>query len=556
MIKRIRRGATWLFSVRYPYTHELDRQRARYMLLLYSITLMMVAMDFVFVSVSELDWVSLLIDLFAVALVMLSYFLLQRGRLRLASGTIILTGWFIVVLSFFWGGLDVFTALSLSLLFTLTSTLFGTQMLMLMTGLSMAVFLLSGLLRAEGILAPAVPASPSDWIFGFPVLLAQVVTLWYFSRGRDTSLNQAQDAVERLQSVLQVGEAAASTIDLYAMPEQVVDLIRELFDLVHVSVYLVDEENEAQLVLWAGASDAAERLLDRGHRLELKENNPVGYAAVRRESILTEAASGSLFPGARWGMALPLEVGGRIIGVLDLQSTEAFPEADQEAFRVMAGQLAVAVESAQLFARQSQRAAESEAMLREARANLREIERLNRQLTRQAWDEHLRSRGQDVIGITLQDSQPRVDTAWTPGMTLAAQKRRPVLSMQGGKPLLAVPVLLRDEVIGAVELESDLDVESGDAMEVAQAVAARLALTVDNARLVDYSQRLADRELQVGEVAAKLQAQTTVDDMLETAVTELGRLLDADRASIRLGLRHTESTVFAPQPLNGGDGTQ
>ena len=76
---------------------------------------------------------------------------------------------------------------------------------------------------------------------------------------------------------------------------------------------------------------------------------------------------------------------------------------------------------------------------------------------------------------------------------------------------------------------------SDDKLELAQELADRLALSLDNARLFQESQRAAERERIVNSIAAKLPAQTKIDAILQTAVREVGQALRAPQVSIRLG---------------------
>ncbi|NJO83185.1 MAG: GAF domain-containing protein, partial [Blastochloris sp.] len=109
---------------------------------------------------------------------------------------------------------------------------------------------------------------------------------------------------------------------------------------------------------------------------------------------------------------------------------------------------------------------------------------------------------------------------------------------------IAVPVILRDQVLGAVEWELPANDFGQDKLELAQELANRLALSLDNARLFQESRRAAERERIVNTIAAKLTAQTNIQDILQTAVREVGQALRAPQVSIQLmqaeGVRRSE----------------
>ena len=89
-------------------------------------------------------------------------------------------------------------------------------------------------------------------------------------------------------------------------------------------------------------------------------------------------------------------------------------------------------------------------------------------------------------------------------------------------------------MLGAVEWEIPAQGLAEDKLELAQELANRLALSLDNARLFQESQRTTERERLVNSIATKLTAQTTINDILETAVREVGQALRAPQVSIRL----------------------
>src|SRR5258708_22326213 len=101
---------------------------------------------------------------------------------------------------------------------------------------------------------------------------------------------------------------------------------------------------------------------------------------------------------------------------------------------------------------------------------------------------------------------------------------------------VAVPVDLRGGSMGASEGERRSSARQSDTLEMLQSVAQRLALSIDNARLFEQAQELAQQELEVNAISAKLQSMTSMNDIVKTAVGELGRALGAQQASIRLGL--------------------
>ena len=85
-----------------------------------------------------------------------------------------------------------------------------------------------------------------------------------------------------------------------------------------------------------------------------------------------------------------------------------------------------------------------------------------------------------------------------------------------------MPITLRGQILGAVEWELPLDDMSDNKLQLAQELANRLAVSLENARLFEESQRATERERIVNSIAAKLTPQTEVSEILQTAVREVG----------------------------------
>ncbi len=557
---RIRRLLRWLVTVRYPYANPSDMRRARALLVI-DLTFFVMGVSWLVLNRMQSGSVStLVVPALSAGVAWLgagiSHILVQSGRIRPAGRAITIAYFLGVTLFTAPIGADQGAVLAVALVVILASVLLSTREVVISAALCTVSLVVIQHLHTTGVIVSASPAFDLAMV-GAATLLVDAVVLWYFSADREATLREALDTARRLRATAQIGQTASATLDFETMLDQTVAQIRDEFDLYHVQVFLLDDEGK-QAILKAGTGAVGQSLLDRGHRLEVGSNSVIGQVTARSEPVVARDTDpihrrNPLLPETRTELALPLVVSRRVIGALDVQSRRpnAFSQADIEAFQVIATQLATTIENARLFAQEQQRAEESQALLQQAQASLAEVERLNRRLTRQAWDEYLEARGQNVAGVTVDNDRAQSDTVWTPTLTLAAHENRPVLSKEGEQQLIAVPVRLGGEVIGAIEIELDAATPPSDALEVAQAVAMRLALTVQNVRLVEQSQRQAQQEYQLGEIAGALQRQASVDDMLSVAVSELGRVLGAEHAAIRLGLRQTQATLLGDEPGNG-----
>src|SRR5258706_1603519 len=161
----------------------------------------------------------------------------------------------------------------------------------------------------------------------------------------------------QLQTVSSVARTIASVQDLNTLLPNITKLVSEQFGFYHSGIFLVDEASEFA-VLRASNSEAGERMLDRQHKLRLDTNSFLGLGASPSESrIVLDVGIDSVYfnnpdlPQTRSEMALPLRVGGRVIGALDVQSTQpnAFAAGDIATLTTLADQVAIAIENARPF---------------------------------------------------------------------------------------------------------------------------------------------------------------------------------------------------------------
>ena len=161
-----------------------------------------------------------------------------------------------------------------------------------------------------------------------------------------------------LEIVAEVGTATATILESKRLLQEVVDLTKERFHLYHSHIYLLDEAGE-NLVLAAGAGDPGRQMLAKGLSIPLdREQSLVARAARERKGItvndVTQAPDflpNPLLPHTRSELAVPMLVGGSLIGVFDIQSDQAgrFTNADVNIQTTMAAQLATSVQNVRSF---------------------------------------------------------------------------------------------------------------------------------------------------------------------------------------------------------------
>ena len=316
-----------------------------------------------------------------------------------------------------------------------------------------------------------------------------------------TSLEeQVQERTKQLEAINEVGRAANAILDPDELIEKVVNLITDEFGYYYAALFLLDPA-ERWAELRSATGEAGRVLKESHHRLEVGGKSMVGSAIQQRRARIAldvgaEAArfDNPLLPYTRSEIALPLVVGERVLGALDVQSTKqaAFNARDIETLQNMASQVAVAIENARLF--------------QETRQRLDELQTAQRQYLREAWTS---------IAVHERDE-------YQVGDALTAQDTR-----------LDVPLTLRDQIIGEITLSGDSEWTNEERAWV-EAVATQAAIALENARLLDQSQKNAAYEKLIADITNKIWASTTIDGILQTSIRELGKTLNATEAIIVL----------------------
>ena len=338
---------------------------------------------------------------------------------------------------------------------------------------------------------------------------------------RTTELETANEKVARradqFEAIAQVSRIISSIQDREVLLPRITRMISQHFGYYHVGIFLLDENNR-YAVLRAANSEGGKRMLARKHRLEVGQTGIVGHVtSTGNPRIALDTGADAVFfdnpdlPDTHSEMALPLKLGSQIIGALDVQSTEpnAFSQEDFSTLSTLADQVSTAIQNARLH--------------EESREALAQAQSAFHQMTSQAWTDVRRFA--PVVGYRFDGTKPEPLTQYINGQQAEAQKEA-----------YSIPVKLRGEPIGRLRINPTSEGQqwTDDEIAIIRATAERVALAVENSRLLLESQKNAAKEQVIGEISSKIGAAINLDSILQTTLREMGRILPGAEISIQV----------------------
>jgi len=353
------------------------------------------------------------------------------------------------------------------------------------------------------------------------------------------SAQQLQKRAAQFETIAQLARTINTIQDSETLLHKITQLVSVSFGFYHVGLFLLDESRQ-YAVLSAANSEGGERMLARKHRLKVGSQGIVGYVTSSGSPrIALDTGTDAVFfnnpdlPATRSEMALPLRTGKTIVGALDVQSTEsnAFAEEDVEVLSILADVISVAIENARLFE-------ESQKVLTEAQAVFSES-------TQEAWRKLTTNRetiGYELYGASIRPLKKPLKSVEIRKALETGQVAITATGKNKKAAGLAVPIKLREQVVGTINinLPEDREWDSGE-VDIAQALAERVGIAVENATLLEESRRRATMESMIGDISAKISASAEVERIMQVAVGELRQALGASEVSLEIGPNEAEN---------------
>ena len=324
------------------------------------------------------------------------------------------------------------------------------------------------------------------------------------------------ERAELLDFLLEVSAATSETLDLDRLLANVAEIVKEVIPYDLFAILLYSEKIPGLRIRHS-----------IGHRDELVRNLVIplgegltGIAAATRQPVLAEDVRNdprylSSLDAVRAELAVPMVTRGKLVGIIDLQSTRAgaYTEEDRSLLMLIASRVSFAIDNARLYRRveRQNRTLKTLAQLSQEFSSILELDELLKRIAKrmrslinydafslllvddearvlrhrfsQRYDQRVEfgniPRGKGITGAAVESREPvRVyDTSADP---------RYIASHPGIRSEIAVPLVVKDRVVGVMDLESErVGYFTDDHVRMLTLVAPQIASSVENARLYE-----------------------------------------------------------------------
>jgi PAS domain S-box-containing protein len=354
---------------------------------------------------------------------------------------------------------------------------------------------------------------------------------------------EAEEALERLRDLEVISEAALGHLDLDGLLANLLDGVRKVMHADTAVALLLDEESEELVARW---SRGLEEEVEAGKRVPLGRGFAGRVAAERRPIFIPDVSQADLVnpmlaeKGLQSLLGVPLLVEGRLLGVLHVGTMQSrvFREQDERTLQLLADRVSLAIEQSRLYegeraaGRRLEFLAQASELLGSTLDYATALQRLSALAVPYLGDwclvDMVAGSGRlERLAVAHLDPERRAaagfqerfpldsDSPHGPGRVVRTgrpelipevtddhlrkasrgdEKLLQALRRIGMTSLMSLPLLARGRVIGALTLLSDRPERLFNETDLALAeeVARRAAVAVDNALLFDEAERRGD----------------------------------------------------------------
>ncbi|MDX1994518.1 MAG: GAF domain-containing protein [bacterium] len=564
MLRNARRR--W-FTLPYSYTNPIERQRASALLYITPIVLLLWAAWVVFTiyTIATADETTpelapaTAVSLGIFPLLLLAIFVLvRRGSLRPAS-------WIFAIFLSIAAVIPVTRGIHTAQIIFPALAIVASGLLLDRPGVwfSLAVTMLGLLVGAgvqTGLTTPPI-ASPADNISLdlFRGIIVYLMLSFFllalggnFQRIIDLILERRDSMGRVARFVTTMSERELS--DERTIYQRALVMVRDQLQHTFAQIFLADETGILVQRVRPGLTVLEAELQTN---VNVGENSALNDAVRSRQPVQvstqdSELRRAHLLLTVGYGLEVPIVWGSTLIGVLDVQSgDDPFDNEQIAVLTALAGQIGMLVHNLRTERALRNSLNEQEVILENARDQVRRLRQMQQDTVADTWTEYLTGRGRETLGFDIDGQNGQVSPAQhvPPLLGHALQTGQLEVSQSDGSQVVNVPVTLRGEVLGAMAFTLPPgQVVTERQLEMAQNVADRLALALENKRLFEQTQAQANRERRASEATSLLLTATDVETAIKLAADSFNKALGAVRTRIQL-----QPEAFNEAPLRSGN---
>jgi GAF domain-containing protein len=385
------------------------------------------------------------------------------------------------------------------------------------------------------------PANRANVLFSVilnVVLIAQFLVV--FGAGQQRVAQAFSRDIRSFQRALELNTLDERSIDEPTLIEQSLRSLKSGFD--RVQIYLVEQSTGARATPYYQAFDLPG--VQAGQPIDLSASSAVSEVVRSAEILIITPESSDqrqrhLAPGMQMAVLVPLISDEQVLGVLDFQLSmvTTFSPSQIEVFRSYGRRLGIALARTRLIRQLYADVQLQQSVIAGLRQRIEALERSTRaEVDASTWQRYFQEVASGALGYDIGAGAAVLPLDQLPASTYASLHMGHIVTQPNGDGThVVVPIRLRDVLLGALTFQMPSGKEiTQRQQELIQSVVDRLALALENRRLLQQSQAQAQREAKASQVGSLLFSTTDMTTLLNTAASEFNEALGAVNTAVRV----------------------